>query len=541
MRVRTGREAGIVLLVTLCFTLIVAIGVAAFLHMVKTQLTQVRLQSSSTRAFYAAEAGLERAVRVLSNDLYYTPQGVSPSWADDKVYTASGYIDLTRGGQITVPKYLNTSKPDYEKDFYPLTFEADYSFDEYGAFKSTYQADISNVQGNNHRIWLKATGRYYRRDGGFYGYGLESARKVLVLLEERDVSIWNNAIFAGAGQAGGVINGNANIRGSVHVLGTSLTPNDFAINLSGSAKIGNNYEGMTSVLASRVPSIRTSYGGETVDSLATEVRIKRGKLSLSGSSTVGEPNVPGNGVKETVDGVYITDGYAGTAPGAVYSDNGTSNPYDLEDVAPTFPRLSAAYGGYPSYLDYLRANALVISDPQQLSQMRNILPSSVFDYSNSNGRISMDGSGHMRIEGIVVVEGDVIFGKKGWQNVAEYTGSGTLVSATNVEINCSLLTSGFSTFPSAEIIGVMAANTMTFDEAQINVMGVFYAENQVICMKQTSIAGSICSNYFNMGTNVPSIYQVPEVARNIPKGMVGDKQIWRLRKLTWGEIASGGI
>jgi hypothetical protein len=334
------REAGIVLVITIGFTLIAAVAAMAFAHLVNTQLTQVRLQSSLTRAFYTAEAGLEKGMELLKNDLYYTPEGIQPSWADSQVYTASGYIDLTGGGQIILPKYFNFEDPDYDSDFYPLICETDYSLEGYGGFKSTYQVDISNIQGWTDRIWVKATGRYYCRNKDGYTFSLQAERKVLALLQAREICVWNNATFAGEGQGGAVINGNATIRGSVHILGTTLESDDLALNFGGGGSIGNNYAGMPASLAARVPSIQKEYGTETVDSLQGEVRIKRGKVLLSGASCVGEPHVPGNGVKETMDGVYVTDGYAGDAAQSVYADNSLNEPYDLDETPAGFPRLS---------------------------------------------------------------------------------------------------------------------------------------------------------------------------------------------------------
>ena len=72
----------------------------------------------------------------------------------------------------------------------------------------------------------------------------------------------------------------------------------------------------------------------------------------------------------------------------------------------------------------------------------------------------------------------------------------------------------------------MTPNDIDFNEAQIDVMGAFYAENQVIVQKQTDIIGTIVSNYFNMGTNVPAIFQVPELSSNLPPGMIGADARW---------------
>ncbi len=536
MKARAREEAGAVLVISICFTLLAAIGALAFTRLVRTQMAQVKLQSSCTRAFYTAEAGMEKGMELLKNDLYYTPEGIQPSWTDSEVYTASGYIDLTAGGQIILPKYFNFDDPDYDFDFYPLISETDYLLEGYGGFKSTYQVDISNIQGWTDRIWIKATGRYYCRNKDGYTFSLQAERKVLALLQAREISVWNNAAFAGEGQGGAVINGNATIRGSVHILGTTLGSDDLALEFGGGGSIGNNYAGMPASLAARVPSIQKQYGTEIVDSLHGEVRIKRGKLSLSGASRVGEPHIPGNGVKETMDGVYVTDGYAGDAAQSVYTDNSRNEPYDLDETTPGFPRLSDPYQEFPTYLDYLRSEALVISDPHQLNQMRDVDPTSIFDYADVNGRVRMDGNGHLTVEGVVVVEGNINFGKKGYQHVIEYTGVGTLVSTSSVQINCSLLTRGISTFPREEILGIVAADTISFEESQINVMGTLYAENQIVVQKQTSIAGSICATYIDMGNNIPSIYQVPEVLHYLPPKIIKGPSFWALKNLTWGEI-----
>jgi hypothetical protein len=536
LKKRAGEETGVVLVISICFTLLAAIGALAFTRLVRTQMAQVRLQSSRTRAFYTAEVGLEKAMELLKNDLYYTPEGIIPSWADDKVYTATGYIDLTGGGQITVPQYFNFEDPDYDGDFYPLIRETTYLLEGYGGFKSTYQVDISNIQGWTDRIWVKAAGRYYCRSNDGCSFSLQAERKVLALLQAREICVWNNATFAGEGQGGAVINGNATIRGSVHILGTTLGSDDLALDFGGGGSIGNNYAGMPASLAARVPSIQKQYGTETVDSLQGEVRVKRGRLSLSGASCVGEPHVPGNGVKETMDGVYVTDGYAGDASQSVYCDNSPNEPYDLDETPGAFPRLSDPYQEFPTYLDYLRSEALVISDPHQLNQMRDVDPTSVFDYADVNGRVRMDGNGHLTVEGVVVVEGNINFGKKGYQHVIEYTGVGTLVSASSVGINCNLLTRGMSTFPREEILGIVAADTISFEESQINVMGTFYAENEIVVQKQTSIAGTICATYIDMGNNVPSIYQVPQVLNYLPPKIIKGPSFWALKNLTWGEI-----
>ena len=82
----------------------------------------------------------------------------------------------------------------------------------------------------------------------------------------------------------------------------------------------------------------------------------------------------------------------------------------------------------------------------------------------------------------------------------------------------------------------MTPNTIGFNEANIDVMGLFYAEGTVTAQKQTDIMGTIVSNYFDMGTNVPSVFQVPEVINSLPSGLIGQDSTWVMKVVSWQSI-----
>ena len=64
-------------------------------------------------------------------------------------------------------------------------------------------------------------------------------------------------------------------------------------------------------------------------------------------------------------------------------------------------------------------------------------------------------------------------------------------------------------------------------------MGLFYGEDTIATTKQTDIMGTLVSNYFDMGGQVPDIYQVPETANNLPPGMIsGDSAFW-MEVVSW--------
>ena len=98
------------------------------------------------------------------------------------------------------------------------------------------------------------------------------------------------------------------------------------------------------------------------------------------------------------------------------------------------------------------------------------------------------------------------------------------------------MTLWFDTYPSQDIIGFMTPQEITFNTSQLKVMGLFYAEDKITSQKQTSITGTFFSNYFDMGKNVPSIYQVPATAHNLPPGIIGGTSILVVSSSGWQEL-----
>ena len=516
------KRKGLAFVLVLAFVLILTLAATAFIALSGTEIRMVRRQNDSTCAFYIAEGGLERAIYDLRQD--FITDTTDPSWADGDIND----IDVTQGGTVTVPQNRDDTKTigDTDQPFYSLP----YSSTSLGG--GSYSVSLLNVSGKTDEIWVKSTGTYG-----------DSTRTVVVFVKIYNISPWNTAIFAGTGTGGVLINGNVDIRGSVHILGMALTPTDYAINMSGSANIGNNYNGIPSTLSSRIPACPTTiFGGETVESLEAVLRVKQGLAGLSGSATAGQTDVSGNDYKETLDGVYVTDGYGGNKGASnVYSDKGTANAYDLGDTV-TFPSLSDPYQDYDTYQEYLKDNALVISEPDQLDELDDITPTSNFTYTDGTNTISMDGNGNLTISGIVYIEGgDLEMKKQGSQRTITYSGSGIIVVAgdsdpsdAEVEIDVNLLTA--NTFPTSDVLGIMTPGEIEFDEANIDVMGAFYAETKIEVKKQTNVAGTLVSNYVDMGSQVPSVYQVPALYDNLPTGMTDSSNIWAITTRDWQEI-----
>lgn len=495
---RTANERGSLLIIAyLLIVVLLTLGAAFVLISVNEAKTAER-QRRSTLAFHIAEAGLERALYDLRKD--FVNDTSSPSWSDGDI-----------NGYAVGPDTAN---------FYSLSYAST------SLNGGSYAAQLKNVSGSGDAVWIKSTGTFG-----------DAQQAVQVYARIINVSPWNNAIFAGSGASGTMVNGNVNIAGSVHILGTGLQSTDAAINLGGTAElVANNYKDLAASLRAKVPVLPTTVvGADTVETLNAQLRVKRGSVDLSGSSSVGQANNPGDAYKETVDGTYVTDGWGGSQGTTnVHSDNGTSNAYDLGDAV-SFPGLSDPYGGYATYMEYLEDNALVISDAGDLAKLANITPSSStdFSFSSAKGSISKSG-GNLTISGIVYLNdnGSLNMSKDGSDTTITYTGSGVVLAEGSVQINANLVTNGNSSFP-VNVIGFMTPNTIGFNEANIDVMGLFYAENQVVVQKQTDIVGTIVANYFNMGTNVPSIFQVPDVINYLPAGLIGQGTTWVMKIVSW--------
>lgn len=493
---RLRNDRGVILPLTLMLTVILVLVGAELLLRGTNSSRLAERQRRTYQALDIAEAGLEQALYDLRQD--FRTDTTSPAWNDGQINT-------------TVVNMGNTDSDGY----YPLN-TTPVVFNN-----GTYTVKLKNVTGNAKEIWIRSTGIYNN-----------ISQTIQVYAKIKNDSIWNNVIFAGRGASGAMINGNVDINGSVHILGTGLQPTDYVCNLGGTADlIGNNYKSMAADLFSRIPPLATTvFNGETVTTLDAVLRVRTGIVGLSGSARVGEPDIPGNGKKETVDAVYANNGFGGTQGTAnVFSDNGWSNGYDMDETV-TFPSLNDSYEG-TTYQQYLRGHAYVISNASDLAKFSNLTPTSG-DFSYTSGTNSITKSGaNLTINGLVYIDGGTLNINGG---EITYTGNGSMLVTGDVTIDSDFVTpSGSVTYPN-NIIGIMTPGTINIGTtAQMKAMGLFYAENSVIMSKQTQVVGSLVSNYFNLGNQVPKIFHVPEQVNNLPEYMIGGNAGWAIKIISW--------
>ncbi len=560
---------GMALMMAVFFIGVAVVIVGSLLGRMLQQRKVVDHYEDYKNAFHGLEGAISSSKVELEqgDDGIIGMEGWEPQWSDDNVLLLP---EMDADG--VSPQHLQTME-----DVEFATYTVDWAND--GRDSNGDGIVDSTAENWMYSVYAMA------RDGA-------TNRRVEVIYEGSNVNVWENAIFAGSGQAGGLINGNVSIHGSVHLLGDSLVVGALAlaaIDLSGTSLIHNNYVGVPANLEVRVPPLpQTIFEGETVSTLEAKLRAKAGLVGMSGNSEIGEPNILGNTYKETMDGLFVTNGWTGNSviddgdrgdPTSAFSDNGWDETYDLGDKVP-FPVLTddwrdatngakvqdPATGTWYTHEDYF--NQVLVADPdnpgdgayngditinargshyywnattgEELSgSLPATAPNPTDDYILFNESTDV-----LEINGQIRINGNLSFTGKGNQTTINYTGRAALLVYGDVAIDASLISCNngdpndiADSFPVNNIIGIMASEDMVVGStSQLDIMGAFYAQNKIQSSKQTNVMGTFVSNYFDMGTNVPNIYQVPALADNLPLGMIGNYPILAISQVAWREL-----
>ena len=562
MHKRMGNEDGVALMLALIVMIAAALAVSAIASRTMNQSNHAMAYIEFDQTLQGIEAGFALARVELTGQA-----GGNPEDKDGRIGVDTSY-DLTASkpwfGSTGVTPFHMESMPDVE----------------YFAFSYDWSSDGVDNNGDG-TIDEAAEDDYY----SVYSYARAPSvtRRAEMTFNGGNINIWQNAIFAGSGQGPNLINGNVSIHGSVHLLGDNLADGDYALDLSGTAEITNNYDGMPASLEARVPPLETTVvAGETVETLKAKLRVKNGLVGISGSAEIGKPQATGNSSKEQMDGIYVTDGWGGNKtdgdgnPSQVYSDNGWTEAYDLGGSVPfpTYPN----DGGRDHLAYYLELDSNPAVGLQQIHVGDLEIEANKGFYWNattgtkvtnkSPGQGGMPTSGnldfneyfiwfdesanHMIINGRIPVDGDVLFDRgNGNDRTINYTGKGTILAydadssgnGGEVEILTDLLTQDLGgntaqSYPVNNLLGVMAETDMTLGgNSQLSLMGGFYAQEMMTVNKQSNIVGSIVGSSFAM-SQVPDIYQVPELANqwSAEMRMIGADPINVLTPLSWREI-----
>lgn len=371
------------------------------------------------------------------------------------------------------------------------------------------------------------------------------------------------ALFGRGDDAGDVMRGGiVQIAGPVAVIGDSSGATSTELRLRNFSSIVNSYAGIADAtglgtLASKVPPLLTQdYDGDDVAALNTTLHLQDAELILQPSAALGAPDEPGNGYKETLDGVF-TDGAVDPDDANIHVDE--VSPYDLGNVE--FPSLSDPYTdpesgtSYSTYTAYLNTIAYA---PLGGSDLEITAETASFSYIDPAGKGSLawDASTEtLTIDGVVKIDGAVLLGEAGGGgggrgrgrgrgrgggggggtelSAIKYDGTGVLWATDDIEINKDVYPNGWylQDGPDAGTavdgnLGLVTAGAIRLDAGSVvgnlQVFATLFAEERIDVRRRANIAGAIVTNHLNLiGGGRFNLWYVPGLAAAAPRGMPG--------------------
>jgi len=544
-------ERGAALVIAL---FIIAVLTVLGVLVLNTSIVEVKMatnQQVSSRVFYAAEAGLERALKVLIEDFENDSSAGSP-WGNS-TYAVAGTVTETAVtgaetftvGSRTMDMYLNS--PSVVK----LNFTG-------GTTLGPVSYEVYIYKVNPTEVYVMS-----------YGTGLGGVASVEYYLEVDDLSPYNNAIFTGAGVSGH-FQGSVNVAGSVYSHGN--------LDIGANVAFTNNYATGHHPLTA----------GDTVydlinqvTDLESKIRVKGGNLTLaSGSAEFGY-----TGADNSLAGIYVDGTSNIDSVGTHYYDEFSNEvpdvpmPTILDGLTGEFGNGITATCGYTGsdaavamsiYADWANGTGC---DPTGTGTSTGAVfnGSITLDQTDTDGWIvgpdinnngiyydappGGNGMGRITVQGNVVITGDLSFGDNQldglyYDAVGPDTGSGTdaadgatLVVGGDIDMKGSFYPdNGYLkgvTYPGTNDInslGIVSAGDISFSgHNNDTIAGFMYAEGQVNFNKQVKYAGTVIAGLVNYA-QVPDVYQVPNLKNYLPPGMPGGFNLLVFTTRQWRRV-----
>ncbi|UCF29979.1 MAG: hypothetical protein JSV26_07750, partial [bacterium] len=173
-----------------------------------------------------------------------------------------------------------------------------------------------------------------------------------------------------------------------------------------------------------------------------------------------------------------------------------------------------------------------------------------------NGLFWDDATNTLTVQGNVVITGSLTIGANTGPDKLqdiEYVASGpaTAGSPSNTDAGATLFVGGDVTIngtfaptgsgylnPGNGInsLGVISAGNLTFDGRNGDIYtGFYYAEDQINFNKQSHFAGTVIGGVVNWA-QVPNVYQVPNLANYLPRGMPGGYDLLLFTTREWRRV-----
>jgi hypothetical protein len=507
---------GIALVATLSLLVLIAILVFGTFFTTQLELWITRNDTTSVQAFYAAEAGVQKYKAALFQQYVWQERNGSVPQTGGSTVCYSVFlegIDWNRNGTL-----------DNEERFVSntMTLATDEPVvDAQGRPVGRYTVEL--VRTTSPRIYTLIS----RGESG----GARARVQATVLLETP--SPLNVAIFAGSGQANRWLNGGATIRGGIYIVGDPRYPDQEVISSNGNFSLLNWYD-LTNTRDYGSLGNYVSEANRRANDLCASLRVQYGKISVGGSTQIGEPD-------NKVKGVFVGRGLqdiTGNAVDVCTRTRGVCTEaiggFDLSDP-PAFPTLDGpgGCGAGRSWRTCLREEAasglrIVQGSPPSISWPPlavppTPLPSCLTAFSGT--RVVLDGDtvdcsytlpsgakggfkytpgnpATLEVYGTVLLEGFNLVLNKNTQYVAS-TGSAQNASLAvlayggqggNLDINGTLLPNPTQGLFPQHVLGLVAEKDV-YQRGRY-VMAPVYAGGTFRIVKQNVLVGSVVSNEF---------------------------------------------
>jgi hypothetical protein len=129
--------------------------------------------------------------------------------------------------------------------------------------------------------------------------------------------------------------------------------------------------------------------------------------------------------------------------------------------------------------------------------------------------------------------GGTLYGKKA-DPTNWYVDSTAGAHEVSITVNSSLLPLGI--YPTFDTLGLLAKDRIVMARSSKRVAAAVFAENQVSITKQYQVVGAVVTRFFDLGAQVPRLYQMPNLVKYLPPGMPGGQAFNFVKILSWREI-----
>lgn len=520
-------EQGMAVVIALLVVLIVAAIGSGLLTTALTDLDISFNETNSAIAFYAAESGLQQVIVDVTADDTWLSSILTGSMGVANPFPTT----VTINGQVVNVTVDGNGDP--VPGYYPLGGATAIGEGSY-TLSVFFPPTLSPANGSGSQQFmdlpLRSTGTMGAPEASTQVLGSDLRLRVTTTA----VTVWDNAIFAGDAKDDDPFDntdGNLVVRGSIHVIGDPSDPAD--IQLEGNDQILNNYDGLGDAgeigadFSKLPPLSTTTVNGETVYTLEANVKVKNGTVTLNDSSFIGEADVAGNGVKETIDGMWVDGAVTVNAPATLDTDASGSYADGVVDV--TFPALTDAYTDPSTGTTYGNYNAFISATALSIPESDISATVGAFHYSDADGNmIDWDpATMTLQIQGIIEFAAVAHIGAGNDGERIYYSGTGTIYADSEIEVNSDLVPVGNYLDPNDAVmnnIGLVSTEIEIAEDQgdyKITVMAAIYAGDELEIDEDSNVLGAMVGKEIDFEENLAHITHVPSLALNLPPGMPG--------------------